>query len=293
MRRFPARGGRADEFRRDRLEETLHRDGCGIHTDGGFSRHRAARTRAGARRYARRRSLGFRRGRGPLPRVGRYERPRSSLGHRVCARRQHARHRAPGPPARRSATASLDPAPIGPLPAMLATGLGGMLDVALHPKFAQNRLIYFAYSKPRRRRRATPRRRCIARGGTAARRSPTARTSSSRRLLGRAGHRSDARSRDAAATARGSRSTARACSTSRSAIATTAPSRRIPRRTSARSCASTDDGSVPPDNPFVGQRRLQAGDLDARPSQSARPGVQPTPTASSGPRKKDRKAATS
>ena len=42
----------------------------------------------------------------------------------------------------------LDPTPIGPLPQMLATGLGGMLDVALHPQFAQNRLIYFAYSKP-------------------------------------------------------------------------------------------------------------------------------------------------
>jgi glucose/arabinose dehydrogenase len=42
----------------------------------------------------------------------------------------------------------LDPTPIGPLPAMLATGLGGLLDVALHPGFAQNRLIYFAYSKP-------------------------------------------------------------------------------------------------------------------------------------------------
>jgi glucose/arabinose dehydrogenase len=42
----------------------------------------------------------------------------------------------------------LDPTPIGPLPPMLATGLGGMLDVALHPGFAQNRLIYFAYSKP-------------------------------------------------------------------------------------------------------------------------------------------------
>jgi glucose/arabinose dehydrogenase len=42
----------------------------------------------------------------------------------------------------------LDPTPLGPLPEMLATGLGGMLDVALHPQFAQNRLIYFAYSKP-------------------------------------------------------------------------------------------------------------------------------------------------
>ncbi|HVG54626.1 MAG TPA: PQQ-dependent sugar dehydrogenase [Vicinamibacterales bacterium] len=41
----------------------------------------------------------------------------------------------------------LDPTPIGPLPAMLAEGLGGMMDVSLHPQFAQNRLIYFAYSK--------------------------------------------------------------------------------------------------------------------------------------------------
>ena len=42
----------------------------------------------------------------------------------------------------------LDPAPIGPLPAMLARGLGGILDVALHPKFAENHLIYLDYSKP-------------------------------------------------------------------------------------------------------------------------------------------------
>jgi aldose sugar dehydrogenase len=42
----------------------------------------------------------------------------------------------------------LDPTPIGPLPAMLATGLGGLLDVTLHPQFATNHLIYLAYSKP-------------------------------------------------------------------------------------------------------------------------------------------------
>jgi glucose/arabinose dehydrogenase len=42
----------------------------------------------------------------------------------------------------------LDPTPIGPLPQMLATGLGGLLDVALHPRFATNRLIYLTYSKP-------------------------------------------------------------------------------------------------------------------------------------------------
>jgi glucose/arabinose dehydrogenase len=41
----------------------------------------------------------------------------------------------------------LDPTPLGPLPEMLAEGLGGMMDVSLHPQFAQNRLIYFTYSK--------------------------------------------------------------------------------------------------------------------------------------------------
>jgi glucose/arabinose dehydrogenase len=41
----------------------------------------------------------------------------------------------------------LDPTPIGPLPEMLATGLGGALDVSLHPRFAENRLIYLTYSK--------------------------------------------------------------------------------------------------------------------------------------------------
>ena len=42
----------------------------------------------------------------------------------------------------------LDPTPIGPLPEILATGLGGLLDIALHPRFAENRLIYFTYYKP-------------------------------------------------------------------------------------------------------------------------------------------------
>jgi glucose/arabinose dehydrogenase len=43
---------------------------------------------------------------------------------------------------------ALDPTPIGPMPEMLATGLGGLLDVSLHPNFAQNRLMYLTYSKP-------------------------------------------------------------------------------------------------------------------------------------------------
>jgi glucose/arabinose dehydrogenase len=43
---------------------------------------------------------------------------------------------------------TLDPTPLGPLPEVYVAGLGGMLDVALHPDFASNRLVYFAYSKP-------------------------------------------------------------------------------------------------------------------------------------------------
>jgi len=41
----------------------------------------------------------------------------------------------------------LDPTPIRGLPDMLATGLGGLMDVSLHPRFAENRLIYLTYSK--------------------------------------------------------------------------------------------------------------------------------------------------
>ncbi len=40
----------------------------------------------------------------------------------------------------------LDPEAIAGLPAIAATGQGGLLDVALHPKFAENRLVYISYS---------------------------------------------------------------------------------------------------------------------------------------------------
>jgi glucose/arabinose dehydrogenase len=45
---------------------------------------------------------------------------------------------------------TLDPTPISGLPKDIWANpgqLGGLLDVVLHPQFAQNRLIYFAYSK--------------------------------------------------------------------------------------------------------------------------------------------------
>jgi glucose/arabinose dehydrogenase len=41
----------------------------------------------------------------------------------------------------------LDPTPIAGVPRVFARVLGGLLDVALHPSFAQNRIVYLAYSK--------------------------------------------------------------------------------------------------------------------------------------------------
>jgi aldose sugar dehydrogenase len=43
---------------------------------------------------------------------------------------------------------ALDPRPIEGLPAIRAAVIGGLLDLALHPDFENNRLIYFSYSKP-------------------------------------------------------------------------------------------------------------------------------------------------
>lgn len=42
----------------------------------------------------------------------------------------------------------LDPMPLGPMPEIRARSLGGLLDIALHPKFAENHWIYFTYVKP-------------------------------------------------------------------------------------------------------------------------------------------------
>lgn len=42
----------------------------------------------------------------------------------------------------------LDPTPVAGVPEVWASGQGGLLDVALHPDFAKNRLVYLSYSKP-------------------------------------------------------------------------------------------------------------------------------------------------
>ncbi|WP_373545992.1 PQQ-dependent sugar dehydrogenase [Chamaesiphon sp.] len=40
----------------------------------------------------------------------------------------------------------LDPTPIAGLPTIAASGEGGLMDLALHPKFSQNRWLYLAYT---------------------------------------------------------------------------------------------------------------------------------------------------
>ncbi len=55
----------------------------------------------------------------------------------------------------------LDPTPIAGLPPARIEGNGGLMDVALHPRFAENRLVYLTYTKPVENGRGTP---ALARG---------------------------------------------------------------------------------------------------------------------------------
>jgi aldose sugar dehydrogenase len=41
----------------------------------------------------------------------------------------------------------LDPNPVAGLPAVRAQGLAGLMDIALHPRFSENKLVYFTYHK--------------------------------------------------------------------------------------------------------------------------------------------------
>ena len=55
---------------------------------------------------------------------------------------------------------NLDPKPIAGVPPVWTTGQGGLFDVVLHPKYAENQLLYLAYAKPGERGAAT----ALARG---------------------------------------------------------------------------------------------------------------------------------
>jgi glucose/arabinose dehydrogenase len=55
----------------------------------------------------------------------------------------------------------LDPTPISGVPRPRTDGNGGLMDIAIHPKFAENRLVYLTYTKPVENGRGTP---ALARG---------------------------------------------------------------------------------------------------------------------------------
>ena len=52
----------------------------------------------------------------------------------------------------------LDPTPVAGTPAVHASGLQGLMDVVLHPRFAENHYIYLAYHKPVKSADREPRR---------------------------------------------------------------------------------------------------------------------------------------
>jgi aldose sugar dehydrogenase len=55
----------------------------------------------------------------------------------------------------------VEPTPITGVPRPRTDGNGGLMDIALHPKFAESRLVYFTYTKPVENGRGTP---TLARG---------------------------------------------------------------------------------------------------------------------------------
>jgi glucose/arabinose dehydrogenase len=55
----------------------------------------------------------------------------------------------------------LDPTPIAGVPRVRTDGNGGLMDIAIHPRFAENRLVYLTYTKPVENGKGTP---ALARG---------------------------------------------------------------------------------------------------------------------------------
>ena len=55
---------------------------------------------------------------------------------------------------------TLDPMPVAGVPEVFAVGQGGLLEVAVHPQFAQNQFVYLTYSKGKEKEGTT----ALARG---------------------------------------------------------------------------------------------------------------------------------
>ena len=197
-------------------------------------------------------------------------------------------HRAPGPPADRAQRQAAAAAGRGRCPPVSSAGSqGGLLEVAPHPNFAPNRLLYLTYSKPLGDGKDSDH---GAHSRPLRERPPDERRSSCSSRCRRA----------AATTAARSRSTRTASSSSRWAIARCRPRASLEAHPAqdltnhhGKIIRLHDDGRVPADNPFVKSRRREAGDLELRPSQRAGPRHSPGDRRRAGPTSTARRAATS
>lgn len=128
----------------------------------------------------------------------------------------------------------LDPRPISGVPEVQLTSLWGLMDVALHPRFGENKLLYLSYLKPLGNGRNTL---AIARGkfdGTSM---------------------TDAADIFVASTAAGGASRIAFGLDGTLFVTTTTDDMRAqdPNEYSGKVLRMRDDGTVPPDNPFVGR----------------------------------------
>jgi aldose sugar dehydrogenase len=132
----------------------------------------------------------------------------------------------------------LDPKPVTGVPEVRAKGIGGLLDIALHPRFAENHLLYFTYGKPVGSDSSAP---AVARG----------------RLEG--GELLDVRDILAAEVRPGNSSLVARIAFGRDGMlymATGGNEGKLaqePGSLRGKVLRVRDDGSVPPDNPFVGR----------------------------------------
>jgi glucose/arabinose dehydrogenase len=128
----------------------------------------------------------------------------------------------------------LDPRPISGLPQVHVTSLWGLMDVALHPRFAENKLLYLSYLKPLGNRRNTL---AVARG----------------KFDGAS--MTEVADIFVAATAAGGASRIAFGLDGTLYVTTTTDDMRAqdPNEYSGKVLRLRDDGTVPPDNPFVGR----------------------------------------
>ena len=141
----------------------------------------------------------------------------------------------------------VDPKPIAGVPAVAAQGLSGLLDIALHPRFAENKWVYLTYHKPN-----------PAAAGAAGRGGPPASVATLARATWDGSALTNLRelfSSDVTTEASRivfGRDGMIYMSLGRSQEGANAPSQ-DPGNYGGKLLRLRDDGTVPPDNPFVGR----------------------------------------